>query len=260
MGQAYFTDAISDNIIMPKRQKTQKRANKQHQVKQDKLTAHSQLSPISPRLRTKMHWASTYTYGTTTNLDVQYRLNSLYDPYYPVGGQQPNGYDQLTALYARYRVWRTRYTIKHVSTTAVGAHICVVPTNSSDTLATSFLTAMAMPFAKYSISTQYSPPQVIRSHMDLALLNGRTHLQYVTDDNTAGTVSTDPTEVLNLHVVINSNDGAGNSGGVFMIEFEFDVEFYDPFQLGASSFVQLPKNKVGTDDSKQPIPPGCIKQ
>lgn len=53
--------------------------------------------------------ALTCTTGAS-NYEV-YRLNSLYDPRYTVGGGQPAGFDQLSALYDSYRVLAASYSV-----------------------------------------------------------------------------------------------------------------------------------------------------
>lgn len=65
------------------------------------------LNPFPDSYICRLHYSNTQSLtavnGNTASV-TQYRLNSLYDPYYPSGGTQPYFYDQLTAVYSVYRV------------------------------------------------------------------------------------------------------------------------------------------------------------
>jgi hypothetical protein len=76
----------------------------------------------------------TLSMATTVGNQQTMRLNSIFDPNSAVGGHQPYGYDQLAALYNRYRVLRTRWRITF-GNQAGNYDLVVVPLNGA--LATS---------------------------------------------------------------------------------------------------------------------------
>jgi len=44
--------------------------------------------------------------------EIPYRLNSLFDPFFNAGGHQPLGFDQLTPIYQRYKVYKVDVQVR----------------------------------------------------------------------------------------------------------------------------------------------------
>lgn len=65
-------------------------------------------SPFAPRIFRLFNWteARQLVGGAAGVMGTEFvvRLNSLFDPDFGVGGHQPYGYDQLTGIYAKYKV------------------------------------------------------------------------------------------------------------------------------------------------------------
>lgn len=59
--------------------------------------------------------------GVTGLQRWRYQLNSLFDPYYDVGGHQPNGFDKWAALFKYYRVMGARVKMSFHKSQYVGA-------------------------------------------------------------------------------------------------------------------------------------------
>lgn len=55
----------------------------------------------------------------------QYRLNSLYDPDATIGGHQPQGFDQMAAIYMKYNVYKTHVKIRILNATDSTNCLCV---------------------------------------------------------------------------------------------------------------------------------------
>lgn len=72
--------------------------------------------PFPNRLYAKLRYVDN-TFVTADNLtgltgtELAWRLNSLFDPYFPAGGHQPLGFDQLTPMYQRYKVFKVDMNI-----------------------------------------------------------------------------------------------------------------------------------------------------
>lgn len=161
-----------------------------------------------------------------------FNLNSLYDPDRTGAGHQPLGFDQLTPLYGRYRVFKVRYDISWIPGSNTGILIAA-PTNRTGGIG-STETALETYSAKHSaIANNYSGPARVRGVIDLATLNGKTLAQYTDDDTTGAIVTTSPSELLILHTVF--GDLAGSAAtGFAVVNLEFDCEFSDPVQLSTS--------------------------
>jgi hypothetical protein len=57
------------------------------------------------------------TPGTTgLSKSLPFVANGCYDPYYPIGGHQPKGFDQWMAIYSHYNVLGSKITAKCAST------------------------------------------------------------------------------------------------------------------------------------------------
>lgn len=194
----------------------------------------SMQSPIATRLRTTLCYTSRFLLSTFSTTDQQMRLNSLYDPDFTGTGHQPKGFDQLAALYQRYRVYHTRYAVEVALSlnSNLGGALVVVPTNGNSGY-TSVDDAAEATFAKCK-TFNISNIARLAGKIDLAELNGKTRAAYMSDDTTQALVSTNPTEVLNLHLVVGMLDGSTVLGGSLFVRMWFDCEFSDPLELGQS--------------------------
>lgn len=73
--------------------------------------------------------AASSVFGTET----VYRLNSLFDTYFPVGGHQPYGFDQITPFYSYYTVDRVDLEITFSNPSADGLVVATYLKNFQDT-------------------------------------------------------------------------------------------------------------------------------
>ncbi len=189
--------------------------------------------PVSPRLRCKLRYADTFSLGGVTGIqDQQMNLNSLYDPDRSGTGHQPRGFDQLAALYSRYRVYSVKYHVVGTLTTANDALVAGVFPSNSGAAATALADFAEAPMGKFKRYNLYQGFTLTGS-VDLPLLNGKTHTAYMADDTTQALTSASPTETLILHVVCVNVNGANSSTQVTVF-MEFEAEFSDPVALSSS--------------------------
>jgi len=194
---------------------------------------HRNQAPLAQRLRTTLVYNTTVARTGLAFYDYIFRLNSLFDPDLTGAGHQPKGFDQLAALYQRYRVFKARFRVIFAPTTAsMPVHCVCVPTNSS-TSYTDASDAIEAPYSKNELAVIYYNKKLTGS-VDLAVLNGKSHAAYASDDTTQALISTNPSEVLNLHVFTEAADASTAVTLYFAITIHYDVEFSDPVQLGQS--------------------------
>lgn len=94
------------------------RPNRQGRITQTKgigtSTKFSATMPFAPSMRVSLRYAETHNFTTGTagvaGTEQVMRLNDLYDTNLTGTGHQPYGYDQMVALYNRWRVDRVRIT------------------------------------------------------------------------------------------------------------------------------------------------------
>ncbi|AXH76631.1 MAG: putative capsid protein [Circoviridae sp.] len=105
---------MSQKKNMPKRKRSGGRFGKRKRRRRNRQTRGirtivpvSRFSPIPKSSRVTLKYNECIGYTTDTTGLMQYdvfRANSIYDPYYPVGGHQPYGHDQMALFYDHYRV------------------------------------------------------------------------------------------------------------------------------------------------------------
>lgn len=199
-------------------------------------TAYSRSQPLAQRLRTTLCYVEKITNSTVAAIDYQFRLNSLFDPNLTGTGHQPKGFDQLAALYNRYRVYKCDYRITFAQTSnAIPIYCGVAPTNTL-TGFTDMTDHAETAYSQYIIAVNSNPLPTgyFTGSVDLAQLNGKTRIAYEADDTTQALVSTNPAEQLNLHVFTQTLDNSTALSMQFIAQLWYHVEFSDPAQLGQS--------------------------
>ncbi len=230
----------------PNRKKTQKRAKNSTQptfidgnhlsvVPNTKWTATSKF-PIAPRLRSVLRYADTFTMTTgVPGLTTQVmNLNSLFDPDRTGTGHQPRGFDQLSTLYSRYRVYGVSFKVNcnlFTSTNDV-LIIGVYPRNGTGTPA-NFSDSVENPWAVVDQYSLYVKPKTLKGFINLAELNGKTKTAYTADDTTQASTNASPTETMVMDITVESLSGANNTSYISVV-MEFDCEFSDAVALAQS--------------------------
>lgn len=215
----------------PKRGKGFKKRRAMRKSKGVLSTVGKSLSPLPQRYITKMKYMETIT--TSALGDFQFRLNSIYDPNFTGVGHQPYGFDQLSAIYNRYRVISCGYRIASMNVVSGnGVRLGAVAANEVMPIA-NFDVLGELPRAKYVNQAQTSDIVVLKGKSYLPSLMGRTKAQYMADDRYQAEVSTNPAEgaVLNLYTATSAGVGVSRELQVLL---EFTVEFFDAKILAQS--------------------------
>jgi hypothetical protein len=188
-------------------------------------------SPIPNRFKCSLKYADNYTSttgGANVIYDYEFRLNSGFDPDLTGIGHQPLGWDQISALYARYIVTKCHYKV-HVPYSSVAGTLGVAPINNA--YAPTSVSQLAE--NKHSDTRDLGLNRsVITGDIDLATLNGVSRQIYLGDDRFAALVGASPTEIMNLHVSFISARAAMTND--WYVELIYDIEFFDPVALAQS--------------------------
>ncbi len=173
-------------------------------------------------------------YITTTSggipYDYQFRLNSIFDPDYTSTGHQPLGRDQWAAFYGRYRV--DSALVQATLSSPAPAQFTILANNSQASIV-SQSEAEETPFCS---TKQYAPGGStcsITRHFDLPALNGVTRSVYESDDRYQASFSANPTEVLQLHVVMTAIDNSA-SAMYHSVKITYYCTLFDPIALTLS--------------------------
>jgi len=161
------------------------------------------------------------TYGQYT-----FRGNSLFDPDYTSAGHQPLYYDQLAAVYGRYRVQTATIHIKCVSVGAVAAQIVIIPVSDVTTITTP---STALEHARASVLpllgvSGYNSVQ--RSYtMSTRVILGLTNIQQQDTDFSAS-VGSNPLQLW-YYILYAYEPGGGNVHTAITVTIDYECEFYD---------------------------------
>lgn len=148
--------------------------------------------------------------ATATPVVETWRLNSLYDPDYQMGGGQPQYFDSLagadggTAPYKTYTVFGCKTEVTVVSTNGAPANIVCVP-RVSGTATTTIEDAVMQPGAvakKLSFYTGGPAVQKITMYHSIAKMWGKSKGAIMDDDNFSAAYNANPANVSYLDVMI----------------------------------------------------------
>lgn len=169
--------------------------------------------------------ASTYT--------RQYNLNSVFDPDRTGVGHQPMYFDQLAAVYGRYRVYAAAYEVT-VSNANVPVRFVVVPHNQSS----------APSNVEDAIETRWSQNCIVNTMSDGGG-NVKTLKRYISlkallgedlsDDRDQALVTASPSNVVLISAMIEALDGSSTISSInFRFKLNYYVEFFDRNTISGS--------------------------
>lgn len=174
-------------------------------------------------------------YGT----EKAYRLNSLFDPDFSVGGHQPYGFDQMAAMYNKYIVHGVKVEVWGVNPTNPGVTLGVQIQTPSDTntlqgRGPSHVREMPNVVQKF-INTTGSQVVAVSEYIPMYRALGVSPQQARSDlSNYAATVVADPAIVPYLKLAINNINGIGVTGLNVEVRLTYYATLYDRVNLNQS--------------------------
>lgn len=219
------------------RRRMRKRMYKRRRRAAAKTVVNRGIAPIAPRFITKLKYADEVQFSTTTGVPVyqNWNINSVFDPDRTGTGHQPMGFDQLSAIYDRYRVFAVSWNIDVVgSTTGDIPRLTVFPFDGAYTTTTR-TTIMEIP-RSYTKSSSFGDNKLsVRGRISLPRLRGQTSVEYKGDDSNAALCTANPADVCTLQCLVDSAAGTStNCSALMSIRLIYHVEFYDPAALPVS--------------------------
>lgn len=186
------------------------------------------LRPIPSRFITKMKYAEALSISTPGMGAYKWNLNSVWDPNRTGIGHSAYGYDQLKALYNRYRVISCKYILSAISDSSNIAFACL-PANDTATVINNVSECRENPRAKFAIQNPGGTMKVLKGTVYLPALAGQTKTQYMSDDRFQAIVDNNPGELLVLNVFGQgmNDDPVFNPNITYNILLEYTVEWFD---------------------------------
>lgn len=200
-------------------------------VQRKKVVVNRAITPVPQRFITKHKYSTTITINTATP-QYNFNLNSLFDPDRTGTGHQPYGFDQMAALFNRYRVFGCSYVVNGYQANNP-IRIGAVPSNGIAAV-TNMASLIELPRAKFTTQIPGGARAQIKGYVDMPSLAGRTKSQYMADDIYSGTAVSDPAELLILNIRAALLNDTTVDGCLMTVTLNFHCEWYDPIVFGTS--------------------------
>lgn len=187
--------------------------------------------PFPTRLHARCKYATTgslSTNATATQLgsDITFRLNSIWDPYYPTGGSTVVGHSNFTALYNRYIVNGAKVEIVFTDPTSDGM-TCFASLNQTNTLSGLYEKGALEQALVYSNQINNTGSQKNRMVFYIRpwSLVGLTKLEWLSNKTIhSSAMTTNPSQDLLLRI-----NCACTTGGVQNIQYKIRILYYTEF-------------------------------
>jgi len=188
------------------------------------------------RLKQKLRYNETVIAGATGTQDLQYAINSIFEPT-PGGGHQPLAHDQWATLYTRYVVLGVHFHVEYSPTfaTAVPAvhHVAVVPSQTAVAINEVSTAAEQQHGSMTKLAITNAPPVVFDRYIRLRDIYGLDDEIIRADDTYSALFTANPAKAARLHILMSQN-GVAAFTGVVTTTLTFDCEFFSPIQLTQS--------------------------
>lgn len=201
-------------------------------------------APFPNYMVKKLRYADSHVYsvGTGGFLGDQqmWILNSCYDIDETGTGHQPYGYDQLSAIYNRYKVLGIKIKLTITDPSADGICVCYQltnPSNSSPYINTldPMVVAEQNMSGMVTINDSGSQKLIKQFYVPMHVVAGITKLQFKADpDNYTADVGNNPGNKMRLLLAVGSLRGSSSGSVVINCEFEQVVLFYQRKVLARS--------------------------
>lgn len=196
------------------------------------------ISLIAPRYITKLKYSDEFSLSSSAGVPAlyQFNLNSLFDPDRTGVGHQPYGFDQIAALYDKYRVFSVSWRIEAVGATSGDCmRLTVVP---ADGISFSSLTnrtyIMELPRAITKEQAFGQNKVQFRGRITLPRLSGQTSTEYKGDDTKWALTSASPVDALTLSIFGCSPGTGVSTTSNIRITLVYRCEFWDPNSVAQS--------------------------
>lgn len=161
-----------------------------------------------------------------------FRGNSLFDPEFAVGGAQPRGFDEWSALYERYIVYSCTIKLTFINEGTTGISGVLVPSLSSSTLTSPFR-GLELPYAKAVFIP--SVPQGRSYTMQQTMRTSQIWGDTVLNESSFGAVtSTNPSKAWYWQIALDSIPAGNTKALTVFVEMDFVAKMHARITLPGS--------------------------
>jgi hypothetical protein len=175
---------------------------------------------------------------STANLAAQqaFRLNSLYDPDYSGTGTQPTGFDELMAIYTRYRVLTAKVKVMVMSSLSspIVEFACYPSISATPVSVTSPNRLVPIRYANFTVLGHSQPLATVEETVfSMADMFGVTRQAILDEQSYTGNASTNPSSAAYLHCEAMARTSSSQTVQLY-VAIEFDVIFEELKALNES--------------------------
>jgi hypothetical protein len=193
--------------------------------------------PVCPdRYFTKIRYSDINNVASGSGFTNIYRGNGPFDPEQPLGGQQPQGFDQLMALYRQYRVHASSIVIEMVTTSdssnaKVPYLITLRPNNTQTSLGR--LPETEAPYTRWRCvpGTQTTSVKLFSKITTKKLFGLKSIAE---EESFTGTSTSDPATQWYWLLSVSSMDGVSTQNYSYIWRITYFIEFFDRRSMAQS--------------------------
>lgn len=190
---------------------------------------------LAPSARVPLVYTGNYSLSVGTPLNI-FRANSLYDPDYSGIGAQPQGFDEMCALYGRYLVKGCKMSA-HCTYNPLGVPVYfIIGFSRSDPTGLSLSDLLIQPYVRYTImpdSSSNGSTRRLSKYASIQTLFGRKTIN-TDDDEFCGTLGSDPSSVVFGFIGIFAVSGAPAGNVSVRVVLKQYSEFFGKHNLELS--------------------------
>lgn len=185
---------------------------------------------VPDRIRTKLKYVTQASWsGSITPANRSFRLNSVFDPDYAVGGSQPSWFDSYAALYEEYLVLKAhvKVVLINANTATAKAAVAISDDNDISSMSTDDLAAQKRAVLTILGGNTGMNKWTYRRTVDMADIHGQPNLD--SDPDQYALVSANPVDDCLVSISVSDLAGSTNVAVFAYIEIDYDVVFKGPF-------------------------------
>lgn len=198
------------------------------------------------RYFTKLKYSTVYNAADASTAlgyynSFDFRGNGPYDPEAALGGGQPYGFDQLAAIYQRYRCYASKIRVKvhnltGSSTTPYFMAVFPYATGAAPTDAGWYVNAAEQPYSRYVTRNAFDSSPTLKSVMSTAKIYGVNKTMVKSDTQFQSLVSTTPSYEWFWKVSFGQISPTVTSANTFnlQIDITYYMEFFDRAPINRS--------------------------
>lgn len=160
-----------------------------------------------------------------------FSANGMYDPDITGVGQQPVGFDNMTALFDHYTVIYSKIRVDYYSTDTTYSAVCGVLLKDNATTSNNVMNLLCGESVSVTVNPQQPMNQVVKG-CNVSKFLGRPAI--MSEDDLRGTSTTNPTEQAYYHVFVQPNTTADIAEVTCVVRIDYVAIWTEPRSLSNS--------------------------